>query len=141
MRQVRLFTRVEAERTLPLVRRIVADIQREYGNYSQAMRRYDQALDGIRMEWGEAPGRSHLWEEAMVPARIISGYLHELDMVGCTLKEFRNGTVDFPSLRGDRVVLLCWCVGEERITHWHEVDAGYGGRQPIDHTPFSEVLS
>lgn len=140
MRQVRLFTRVEAERTLPLVRRIVADIQQEYAHWCRAMRQYELAAGGIRAEWGEPPEIIRLRDEVAARAEVISACLRELDMVGCMLKGFDTGTVDFHSLREDRVVLLCWCAGEERITHWHEVDAGFGGRQPIDQ-PFSEVLS
>ncbi len=140
MRQVRLFTRAEAERTLPLVRRIVADIQEEYGHWCRVMRQYELAAGGIRAEWGEPPEIIRLREEVAARAEVISGCLRELDMIGCMLKGFDTGTVDFHSLRDDRVVLLCWCAGEERITHWHEVDAGFGGRQPIDQ-PFSEVLS
>lgn len=141
MRQVRLFTRVEAERTLPLVRRIVADIQEEYGHWCASMRQYEMAAAGIRAEWGEPPEIIRLREEVAARAEVISGCLGELDLIGCTLKGFDTGTVDFHSLRDDRVVLLCWCAGEERITHWHEMDAGFLGRQPIDQSPFSEVLS
>ncbi len=141
MRQVRLFTRVEAERTLPLVRRIVADIQDEYGHWRAAMSQYEFAAAGIRAEWGEPPELVRLREQVAARAEVISGCLRELDMIGCMLKGFDTGTVDFHSLRDDRIVLLCWCPDEERITHWHEVDAGFRGRQPIDQSPFSEVLS
>jgi hypothetical protein len=41
------------------------------------------------------------------------------------------GLLDFPSLRDGREVYLCWKWGEEDIAFWHEVEAGYGGRQPL----------
>ena len=141
MRQVRLFTRVEAERTLPLVRRIVADIQEEHGRWRTAMRQYEIAAAGVRAEWGEPPELIRLWGQVAAHAGTIAGCLAELDTIGCLLKGFDTGTVDFPALREERVVLLCWCPGEERITHWHEMDAGFRGRQPIEHSTFSEVLS
>ena len=40
----------------------------------------------------------------------------------------------------DRLVFLCWRLGEDRITHWHEVNAGFAGRQPIDTTLFPEIV-
>jgi hypothetical protein len=42
-----------------------------------------------------------------------------------------DGLVDFPTTYEGRWVYLCWHVGERELQHWHEVDAGYQGRQPI----------
>lgn len=39
--------------------------------------------------------------------------------------------MDFPSRYQERTILLCWKLGEESIRFWHEVDAGYAGRQPV----------
>ena len=51
-----------------------------------------------------------------------------------------EGLVDFYALRGDRLVFLCWKHGEDQIAHWHEVGAGFPGRQPIDANHFSPIL-
>ena len=56
-------------------------------------------------------------------------------------KGFDAGLVDFYSLREDRPIFLCWKLGEERITHWHEIDAGFSGRQPIDGAILSAMSS
>jgi len=50
---------------------------------------------------------------------------------GAVLKDINLGLVDFPALRDGRQVYLCWQYGEERVQYWHEVDAGYAGRQKI----------
>ncbi len=56
----------------------------------------------------------------------------ELHNLGVELKDYSRGLIDFPSLRGDRLVLLCWQLGEnERIEWWHEPEAGFAGRQPL----------
>ena len=56
----------------------------------------------------------------------------ELHEMGVELKDHTRGLIDFPSLRGDRVILLCWQLGEgDEIEWWHETDAGFAGRQPI----------
>jgi hypothetical protein len=61
-----------------------------------------------------------------------SPYLQELEAIGCVFKGFDAGLVDFYSLREDRPVFLCWRLGEERIGFWHQIEAGFTGRQPID---------
>ena len=56
-------------------------------------------------------------------------------------KGFEAGLVDFYSLREDRPIFLCWRLGEARITHWHEIESGFAGRQPIDRAILSAVTS
>lgn len=56
----------------------------------------------------------------------------ELNDLGVELKDYSRGLIDFPSMRGDRVVLLCWQLGEgDQIEWWHEPEAGFAGRQPL----------
>ena len=55
--------------------------------------------------------------------------MRELDVV---LRDLERGLVDFPSYRGGREVYLCWEEGEDEIAWWHEPDAGFSGRRPLD---------
>ena len=96
------------------------------------MSRYELLTGGARAEWGETGELLAAREEVTRHADRINLYLQELEAIGCVFKGFDAGLVDFYSLREDRPVFLCWRLGEERITHWHEVDAGFTGRQPID---------
>lgn len=139
MREQRLFTLEEAERTLPLVRRIVEDIQREYPEWRDAMQTYELAAAGVRAEWGESEDLVRHREIVSERARHIHGFLRELESIGCLLKGFESGIVDFYTLRGDRLVFYCWRLGEDRITHWHEVEGGFDGRQPIDESLLTGV--
>ena len=50
---------------------------------------------------------------------------------GILLRDPHRGLVDFPALREGREIYLCWLLGEEEIQTWHEVDAGFAGRQPL----------
>ena len=50
---------------------------------------------------------------------------------GMVLRSVERGLVDFPAMRDGRKVYLCWLKGEKEITHWHEVDAGFAGRQNL----------
>jgi len=102
----RLFTVPEAEATLPLVRRIVGDLL------------ITPALRAAR-------------EDLTQEAEQINGFLLELEQIGCAFKGFDAGLIDFYGLLDDRLIFLCWRYGEDRISHWHEVDAGFADRQPI----------
>jgi hypothetical protein len=50
---------------------------------------------------------------------------------GIIVRSVERGLVDFPSMRDRRTIHLCWLSGESSITHWHETDAGFAGRQPL----------
>ena len=56
----------------------------------------------------------------------------EIDAIGVQVKDLEAGLLDFPYRLDDQVVLLCWRMGETAIEHWHTVDSGFQGRQPVD---------
>jgi len=56
----------------------------------------------------------------------------EIDAIGVQVKDLDNGLLDFPCRVDDQVVLLCWRMGEPAIEHWHSVESGFQGRQPLD---------
>src|SRR5580693_5396263 len=58
--------------------------------------------------------------------------LAEVDSIGVQVKDLDIGLLDFPCEVEGRVVLLCWRMGEESITHWHGTDEGFAGRKRID---------
>ena len=57
--------------------------------------------------------------------------LAELEAMEIVLRDLDRGLVDFPALREGREVYLCWVEGEDEIEFWHELEAGYAGRQPL----------
>ena len=63
--------------------------------------------------------------------RDLQQHLKEVTDEGILVRDVGRGLVDFPSLREDREVHLCWLRGEETIAYWHETDAGFPGRQPL----------
>ena len=141
MPEIKLFTLEEAERTLPLVRRIVEDLLAEYPRWRQAVSRYEILTGGARADWGETSDLVAARDAVTGHADRINGYLQELEKIGCVFKGFDAGLVDFYSLREDRLIFLCWRLGEPRITHWHELEAGFAGRQPIDGAMLPELSS
>jgi hypothetical protein len=56
----------------------------------------------------------------------------EIDSIGVQVKDLDTGLLDFPFRLDEEIVLLCWRMGETAIEHWHTVDAGFQGRQPVD---------
>ena len=56
----------------------------------------------------------------------------EIDAIGVQVKDLDSGLLDFPCRLDDEVVLLCWRMGEPAIEHWHTVESGVKGRQPVD---------
>lgn len=136
----KLFTLDEAQRTLPLVRRIVEDLTTTYPVWRAAVAKFELLTGNARAESGETGDIVAAREEVARQAALISGYLQELEAIGCVFKGFEAGLVDFYSLRDDRPIFLCWKLGEPRIDHWHEVAAGFAGRQPIDPMAFASTL-
>ena len=42
-----------------------------------------------------------------------------------------HGLLDFPTRLDGRWVYLCWRLGEEELSAWHEVAGGFLGRKPL----------
>jgi hypothetical protein len=126
---MKYFSLAEANATLPLVRRIVADITAKYPVWRDLVARYELVAAQSRPEWGESAEQIRLRTSIEAVARDIASYLSELEQIGCVFKGFDQGLVDFYGQIDGRDVFWCWKVGEERIEHWHEVDAGFAGRQ------------
>jgi len=53
----------------------------------------------------------------------------ELGSIGVELKDYESGLIDFPGRHQGRDIYLCWKLGEDKVTHWHELHSGYAGRQ------------
>jgi hypothetical protein len=135
----RIFTLEEAEATLPLVRRIVGDLAAEFDAWRVAVGEYEILAAPARADEGETDALVQARERVGAHARRVSEFLAELDSLGCVFKGFEDGLVDFYTLRDDRLVFLCWRLGEARISHWHEIDSGFSGRQPVDDRILTET--
>lgn len=63
--------------------------------------------------------------------RDLQRHLQEVSQRGILVRDVGRGLVDFPSIRDQREVHLCWLRGEARIQYWHETNIGFAGRQPL----------
>ena len=127
---VKLFSVVEANRTLPLVRRIVLDIVRGYEAWQGQLREFEVTTAGARAGAPDAAA-DRLQKEAQRLAVDIEQCQRELGALGVEFKGYEMGLVDFPAEIDGRPVYLCWRLGEDRVEHWHERDAGFAERQPL----------
>ncbi len=124
------FTVEQANRTLPLVRRIVEDIVIGYGRWRVRIDEFEVASINSRPEARDARAEQ-LENEALALAAEIAGYEAELSQLGARCTDHGLGLVDFPAVIEGRPVDLCWRLGEPAVQYWHEIGAGYAGRRPI----------
>jgi hypothetical protein len=125
------FTVEEANKALPLVKMIVGDIVRQY----RVVEDLQQRLSRVGKE-RRKPSRDMYAEElAQSQAELDSeerklmSYIEELKRLGV---EFKGPELcDFPSLMNGREVYLCWRLGEAEVSHWHDLETGFTGRQPL----------
>lgn len=127
----RYFTLDEANSTLPYVRRVVTDIVEEYGAWRDTIHQYELIAAGSCSDAGETEEQIALRRQVDEIARRINSYIEELTRVGCVFKGFEPGLVDFHSRLNGRDIFLCWQLGEDQIVYWHELDAGFAGRQEL----------
>ncbi len=103
-----------------------------------AVKNLYERLDGYRSQARAAAGASAFGggmeggTEYVNTLYKIGKLTTEIHDAGVEIKDHNVGLIDFPSMRGGRVVYLCWQFGEgDEIGWWHEVDGGFAGRQPL----------
>ncbi|HEY1901823.1 MAG TPA: DUF2203 domain-containing protein [Terracidiphilus sp.] len=132
---MKTFTLEEAQSLLPvlesLLKRAVegkqAAEQVEAGLAELARRIYISG--GMKVDVGSV---TKLRAEMEAHLQRVRESLAEIDSIGVQVKDIEAGLLDFPCRLDDQVVLLCWRVGEPAIEHWHTIEAGFKGRQPLD---------
>ena len=133
----RTFTVEEANRTLPLVSKIVSDLVRAHQSWEDKVREFELATVGSSPERPDAMAEL-LQIEAQRLAVEIEGYISELADLGVICKGMDTGLVDFPGERDGRQVYYCWMLGEPSVQFWHEVDAGFVGRKKLETLTLTE---
>lgn len=124
---MKLFTIDEANELLPSVIPKLESIQKLYARID-ALRDNARAAAGAS-DFGGGMAGGTAYVNTLYKVGKLTTDLHEL---GIELKDYTRGLIDFPSLRSDRVVYLCWQIGDgDEIGWWHETDAGFAGRQRL----------
>jgi hypothetical protein len=132
---VKIFTLEEAQSLLPVLESLLAraiesklaaeSIDAELG----ALSRRIHLSGGMSVNIVQIAARRSELEQHVDRAKES---LAEIDEIGVQVKDIETGLLDFPCRIDDDVILLCWKRGETSIDHWHTMESGFGGRQPID---------
>jgi hypothetical protein len=131
--QYKLFTPEEANAALPLVRAIAADLSRLCQDVVERRQRLTFLMER-RSPTGRGPYEEELAqveEELERDSSRLQEYVDELRQLGVEPKSPIEGLVDFPAMLDGRLVYLCWKLGEPEVGYWHELEAGFQGRQPL----------
>ena len=132
-RERKLFTVEQVNAMLPLVRAIVKDLSALSREVVERRERLAHLLSGRTLETSD-PYRSELVQiedELEKDSRRLRDYVEELRDLGAEPKNGIEGLVDFPTIIDGRVVYLCWKLDEPEVLFWHELDAGFQGRQRL----------
>lgn len=122
-----IFTLEKANRAIPLVKRVVGDIVKQHKKVCHLEEKCHMRRPDVSDEEQERLARQY-----GVALERLRDLAEELSAIGCELKDWRRGLIDFPAMYQGREVDLCWRLGEERVEYWHEIGAGFPGRQPVD---------
>jgi hypothetical protein len=132
MTKQKFFTPEQANAMLPLVRRIVQDIT----TLAHDLRERAQRFRRLQGRPGESP-QAHAEEMELIETELDQGKDRmeelegELRELGILLKDYFIGLIDFPCWKDGREIYLCWKLDEPEVGHWHEIDAGFSGRQKL----------
>ena len=126
---MKLFTVEEANALLPTARRILDALRKAHSRVLSLKDEAQRAAEGAKLGGGGGMAEGGRYLAAVMR---LAEKMGELDALGIQLKDFERGLIDFPSMREGRVVLLCWQFGEgDAVEWWHELEAGFAGRQPL----------
>ena len=121
------FTLQQANETLNTIRPLMDEVQRIRQNILQ---KQPEAWTAIEKSVGNGGNRT--LSKMIQDFEKLDALVHRIQDTDVLIKDINTGLLDFPALRNGGEVYLCWQYGEGDIAYWHEVDAGYAGRQPID---------
>jgi len=129
------FTVAEANAMLPLVRAIVDDIVQLKNEIEERSDR----LKNVRRLPGQRRDEDNPYDEEVQQIEEdiekdndrLEEFCDELRRLGVELKDPKIGLIDFLTQIDGREAFLCWKLGEGEIAFWHELEAGFAGRQSL----------
>lgn len=128
----RFFTVNEANELIPFLSDRLTRIRRTHGELGELSAREPLDPEEITLRGGTPVHGRYL---SLVSS--LHSDVTEICSRGCQLKDLESGLIDFPTIWEGREVYLCWKLGETRVGFWHEVEAGFSGRQALELEPDS----
>ena len=134
--ELRLFTPEQASTLIPYLEAKVKRLRAAKRDLDAARRQLEVlgliADSGASESSPDVRSRAAAQDRAQALAREIEAEVEGIQARGCLVKDLDEGLVDFYSLRGDRLVFLCWRSGEQDVTFWHSLDGGFTARRPLE---------
>ena len=119
------YTREEARALLPQVRQWLERLNR----LRQDLDRFDKRVSGMTGQGNDVGGETvNKWSRTLADMQDV---LVEFQRRRIFIKDLSRGLVDFPAIIGGKEAFLCWELEEDDIEFWHDLDAGYGGRERL----------
>jgi hypothetical protein len=134
--ELRLFTPEQASALVPYLEAKVKRVRDTKRELDAAARQLE--VLGLIADSGASEDSPDVRSRAQAEARLhqlrreIEEEAEAIQARGCLIKDLDEGLVDFYSLRGDRLVFLCWKLGEQDVTFWHALDGGFARRRPLE---------
>jgi hypothetical protein len=122
-----IFTLEEASKTLEVIRPFMEEIVMISRKIIANQPEIWPAIEKSAGNGGNATLSKLVWDFEK-----LDNLLHQVQATGALVKDMSSGLLDFPAIRNGQEVYLCWKVGEEKIEYWHEIEAGFAGRQSIE---------
>ena len=122
----RHFTRAEANALLPRLSDLLSHLREAKDELT------DEEAHEVLSEAAPANGGGDQGKRVGVAFLEVRRLLETIEQSGIVLRDIDRGLVDFPAVVEGREVYLCWELGEDDVGYWHDLDAGYGGREPIE---------
>lgn len=122
----KIFTLQEANDALHIIRPLMDDVQ---AIRQKILANQPEAWPAIEKSAGN--GGNKALSRMVEDFEKLDTLIHQILDTGVQIKDINIGLLDFSAMRNEREVYLCWQYGEGDIAFWHEVDAGYAGRQSI----------
>ena len=123
----RYFSLSDANEALKVIRPIMEDVQ---AVRQKILANQPEAWPAIEKSAGN--GGNKVLSRMVADFEKMDALIHQILDTGVQIKDINSGLLDFSAMRNGREVYLCWQYGEGDIAFWHEIDAGYAGRQPIE---------
>jgi len=122
------FTLQEANEVLKVIRPLMEEVQTIR---QKILANQPEAWPAIEKSAGNGGNRA--LSDLVQDFEKLDALIHQIQDTGAQIKDINTGLLDFSALKDGREVYLCWQYGEEDIAFWHEVEAGFAGRQPIEY--------
>lgn len=125
---MKLFTLDEANQLLPKAREILIKIKM-LQMYVSFFREAARSAAASAEHGGGGMKSGSIYVNSLYE---LGKLTHQIENLGIQLKDYERGLIDFPSQRGERIILLCWQLDDgDEIRWWHDLETGFSGRQPI----------